>query len=734
MMWPGNCGHRMTKDKLSVVIDGINIEVTEHATVMEVAQGAGIYIPALCYHPALKPLPESRPELACGLCVIDLDGVSGFPLACTTTVFEGMVVHTDTPEVRGLRCEKLKTILLEHPHACFTCDRAETCGPNDLCKANVPPSERCVTCPKNGRCELQNIVRHIGLDDSTLPYIPKGLAKGKREPLFDRDPNFCVLCGRCVRVCHDVLGVGAISFIQDDDRIVVGPTSGTSYKDSGCRFCGVCVELCPTAALMDQGERWLPFPDRRAALVPCTHNCPAGIDVSRYVHLIGAGRYDEAATVIKKRVPFPRVLGHVCTHPCEVKCRRGELNEPIAIRLLKRFALECSIGGAKPRVFLPTGKRVAIVGSGPAGLTAAYYLNRQGHSVTVFDEQPRPGGMMRIGIPEFRLPRDVLDADIGEICEAGVDIQMDQRIESLDDLWTQGFDVIFLAIGAHHELRMGIEGEDIPGVIGGISLLREVNLGTEVRIGNRVAVVGGGGTAIDVARVALRLGAGEVVLLYRRKKADMPAKPDEVEEAVREGIKLEFLVAPSRLHGDGGVVIMECARTKLGRPDASGRKSVEPITGSEFSLRFDTVIIAVGHTPRIPLGFSVQVENGYTLQVDIESLATSREGVFAGGDVVTGPASIVEAIAVGIRAAISIDKYLGGNGVIDEAFASCEKSDFWLGRREGFGDMSRISAPALPPEERRSSFAATELSLGKEAAIAEAQRCLQCELRLRLPP
>jgi len=460
---------------------------------------------------------------------------------------------------------------------------------------------------------------------------------------------------------------------------------------------------------------------------PCSHTCPAGVDVPRYLRLIGQGQFDQALAVIREKLPFPSICGHVCPHPCEAKCRREQVDEAIAIRALKRFAAESGNGlwKVKAKMAPATGKRVAIVGSGPAGLTAANYLAKQGHAVTVFEALPEPGGMMRYGIPEYRLPREVLAGEIEEIRNTGVDIRTNTKVNSLDELFEDGYNAIFLAIGAHQGAKLGIEGEDSPEVMEGVSFLREISMGNKVRVGDRVAVIGGGNVAIDASRTALRLGAREVTVIYRRTRAEMPASREEVEEALHEGVRIEFLTAPTRIERKDGTVALTCTRMELGAVDASGRRRPVPIKGSEFSPDFDTVITAIGQVPEAPEQFGLPLGKGNTFQVDLDTLATTREAVFTGGDAVTGPATVIEAIAAGRRAAISMDKYLGGSGVIDETLVPPEEEVLPEIEEE---EKPRISIPSLPLCDRLNNFAEVELSLSEEAAVEEARRCLRCDL------
>ena len=719
-------------DKIKLTIDGVEVEVDKGATVLQAAQSAGIYIPSLCYHPDLTPYG------GCRLCVVEIENMRGLPTACTTPAADGMVVTTDTERLQELRRAFLQLILTEHPNACLTCHRRERCGPYDICLRNVSVTERCVSCPNNGQCELQYLVDYIGMRDISLPYRYKELPVDySREPLIKRDYNLCILCGRCVQMCADVRGIGAVSFINRGFETVVGTAYDRPLQDSGCRFCGACVEVCPTGALMDTGSEYLPDGDPESTAVPCRYACPAGINVPLYVYLIGEGKYQDAIAVIREKVPFPGVLGRVCIHPCEEACRRSALNEPISIRFMKRFVADRDKGAWKKlsKKLPSTGKKVAIVGSGPAGLTAGYYLAKAGHAVTVFEQFSRAGGMMRVGIPDYRLPPEILDGEIEVIKSAGVDIKLNARIESVDSLFEQGFDAVFLGPGAHRGMTLGVEGEDSPGVFDGASFLRDANLGVKVDLGNKVAVIGGGNVAIDSARVALRLGAKDVTIVYRRTRAEMPASPEEVEAALEEGIKIEFLTGHLKVRQEAGHLVMTCNRNELGEPDASGRRRPVPIRGSEFDAEYDSIIGAIGQRPDIPADFKVKTGRGDVIQANPVTLATSREGVWAGGDAVTGPDSVIRAIAAGRTAASSIDRYLGGSGIIDEQLTRERQINICPGiTAEDFNNRPRVKMPCLPPEKVTSNFTEVELGLPEDGVVAEGKRCFQCGVRLQISP
>jgi formate dehydrogenase beta subunit len=714
-------------DEITVTIDGKELKTREGITVLRVAQEAGIYIPALCDHPDLTPVGY------CGLCLVEVEG-GGEIQACKTEAKDGMAVMTDTPAIQNKREEALEKILTEHPHMCLDCWRRERCEPFDICLRSTAVTQHCVYCPKNGHCELQKVVDYIGIRPE-IPFHSKEYPVEKDNPFFIRDYNLCIACGRCVRVCRDVRGVGVYVLDDEENPTKVLTAKGGSTQDSGCRFCFACVEVCPTGAIIDREVEKL-YADREAYIVPCSNACPAHIDIPRYVDYIAQEKYNEALAVIREKVPFPGTLGRVCIHPCEEACRRSQLNDPISIKELKRAAADR--GGDQwklnSKVSEPTGKRVAIVGAGPAGLTAAYYLAKSGHEATVFEALPEPGGMMRVGIPEYRLPRDILADEIQIIRDVGVNIITNTRIESIESLFEQKYDAVLLSIGAHQGTKIGVEGEDLPGVMDGASFLREVNLGKKVRLGDKVAVIGGGNSAIDSARVALRSGAREVTIIYRRTRTEMPASPEEVEDAIQEGIKINFLQNPSKITRNSNGLDVECIRMQLGEPDASGRRRPVPIPGSEFTTYFDSVIAALGQIPEIPSKFTVKVSRGNTLQIDNATLQTSIKGVFAAGDAVTGPASVIGAIAAGRQSAISIDKYLGGSGIIDEVLAPDEKRSGWLGKDDEFANRRREEPDLIPVEKRIDNFVEVKPVLAPPEAKREANRCFRCDLRLKLTP
>jgi formate dehydrogenase beta subunit len=467
---------------------------------------------------------------------------------------------------------------------------------------------------------------------------------------------------------------------------------------------------------------------------PCKAACPANIDVPRYIRFIAEGKTREALDVIRAKVPFPSVLGRVCPRPCESECRRRELDEAVSICHLKRFVADFheNLWSHHLHPGIPArssnGKKVAIIGSGPTGLTAAYYLANLGYSATVFESMERPGGMMAFGIPAYRLPRDILDTEI-RLLPSSVKMKLGTRIESLGELFDQGFHAVFVALGAQESIRPGIKGEDCPGVMDGLSLLRDINLGREVRLGEKVAVIGGGNVAVDCSRSALRLGAKEVSVIYRRSRIEMPAYRDDIELALREGVDFLFLSGPQSIVPDGAMLKLLLIRMELGDPEADGRRRPIPIKGSEFDVKFDNIIVAVGQRPNIPKAFRLASTPRGTIQVDPENLTTSRKGVFAGGDVVSGPSSVIHAIAMGRTAAGSIDRYLGGEGLIDLVPAlSVENPQVPYGNETIY--RNRVHPPVLEKKKCLESFSEVIQGYALNQAKEEAQRCLRCDQQI----
>jgi NADH-quinone oxidoreductase subunit F len=478
---------------------------------------------------------------------------------------------------------------------------------------------------------------------------------------------------------------------------------------------------------------------------PCQHTCPVGINIPKYVAHIATGEYLEAIETIRERNPFPGICGRICHHPCEGRCRRGELDEPVDIRALKRFAADWYFDHASelpdPVPFPKTkSQKIAVVGAGPCGLSCAYFLAQMGYPTTIFEVLPVGGGMLSVAIPDFRLSREVIEKEIEYIIKCGVEIKFDTPVNvnfTVEDLRRSGFEAIFIAAGAQRSQRIGIPGEieDLEGFYHGLRFLRDVKVGKPVRIGRHVAVIGGGNVALDASRTSLRLGADEVDILYRRSREEMLVTEVEYNEALAEGVRINFLVSPTRIVSDKWTVTgLQCIRMSLAEPDASGRRRPIPIPGSEFFVEADTVIAAVGQAPDLsflPPDSALERTRWERLVVDENRLATNLAGVFAGGDFVSGPGMVIDAIAAGRRAAIAIDKYLKGDttrveiydlkpSMIEEVISK-EEEETWEPQLRP--EMSR-----LPIEERKRSFKETELGFSDEKARQEAKRCLRCDL------
>lgn len=509
-----------------------------------------------------------------------------------------------------------------------------------------------------------------------------------------------------------------------------------------CTGCGRCMEVCPLDQYLHPPLTRSPAycPSRALELdkrkpSPCRTSCPLGVNVQAYMALTAAGRFEEALEVIRQDNPLPGVCGRVCHHPCEESCRRRELDQPLAIRDLKRFLADHRLKqktSRPPRAPQPRRQeKIAVIGSGPAGLTAAHFLSRAGFGVTIFEALPEPGGMLRWGIPAYRLPREVLAQEIQEILDAGVELRTGVRVGQ-DLLFTElvrQYRSIFLAVGAQQSHGLGVPGEETAGVLAAVEMLRAFNLGEGFAVGKKVAVVGGGNSAIDAARTAIRRGADAVTIYYRRERRDMPAGEDELQAAEAEGVKIEYRVGPVRVvAAEGRVAGLELIRMQPGEVGPDGRRRPEPVSGSEFQVAADTVISAIGQRPVLdflPADCGVKLAKT-TIAVD-DRFQTARPGVLAGGDAVTGPGTVIEAMAQGRRAAAQIIEHLTGTPAPElTRTLETRAGEDYVPISESVAQEPRQEMAQRQPKARRRDFSEVDLGLSEAQAVAEAKRCLQC--------
>ncbi len=572
------------------------------------------------------------------------------------------------------------------------------------------PTNDCAMCILSPK--LVEVGRHLNIELLTLAQVKdvsgrpgSFTVKVLQEPRFI-DPSKCTGCGECAKVC---------------------PVVRPSEYD---------MALAERKAAYRRYAQAVPgsFAIEKHGTSPCKVACPAHISVQGYVALAARGQYGEALKLVKEENPLPAICGRVCHHPCEAACKRGELDEPVAIDSIKRFVADLDLRSETR--FVPETKpkrdeKVAVIGSGPAGLSCAYYLAIEGYAVTVFEKLLVLGGMLSVGIPSYRLPRDIIAAEIDVIRDMGVAFRTGVEIGrdvTIAELRQQGFRAFFVAIGAHECKALGIPGEDLRGVYPGVDFLREVNLGGSIPLGDRVAVIGGGNVAMDCVRTALRTGSSKPFILYRRGIEEMPANEEEIEECREEGIEILTLTHPVRVIGEGGAVkAIECVRMRLGAPDASGRRRPEVVPESELVIEVDAVIPAIGQesdwaclTPEC----ACQLSDWGTLRVDPLTLQSDDADIFAGGDAVTGPKTVIEAIAAGKQAAVSIDRFLRGQDLREGR----EKE--WQAvqdvRTEGYDRIPREHMPRMAPEARRAGFDEVQLGFTEEQVRREAERCLSC--------
>lgn len=553
----------------------------------------------------------------------------------------------------------------------------------------------------------------------------------------------CEQCGCCASACpvtgKDGFNVRRMVRYIEMDLAQEAADSGMAWT---CTTCGRCETVCPNGIAVLDILRPLRVLGPEEALPPdgpppCASACPAGIDIPGYLRLIALGKPEEACAVILEKVPFPGILGRVCMHPCETECRRGEVNQPVSICALKRYAADKAgdVFERNTRVASATGKKAAVVGAGPAGLTAAFYLRKKGHDVTVFEARPKAGGMMRYGIPSYRLPEEVLDREIDRVIGIGIQLETGKRLgKDLDlEALRKDYDAVFLAPGLQESRRIELEGADSKDVLWGVDFLSDVSEGKGADLKERVVVVGGGNVAVDVALTALRMGAGEVTMACLEKREEMPASDWEIEQALEEGVRLMPAWGPKKILESGGnisgIELVQCASVF----DENGA-FCPAFNDLTETVEADQVILAIGQAA--DLSFSerggLPVDRGL-IAVDAESMETGLPGVYAGGDAGKGPGAIIDAIAAGRKAAAAMDRFLGGDGDIEETLAERPDTSSYDGARErGFADRIRTKAPELPLEERLKGFDEVEECLSDEQAVYEASRCLQCDLELCL--
>jgi NADPH-dependent glutamate synthase beta subunit-like oxidoreductase len=683
-----------------LAINDKQIEANEGMSVLNAALGAGIYIPHLCGHPDLEAVG------GCRLCSVEIEGMEQAVPSCMIKVQEGMKVTVHGPIADKTRKTAMELILATHP-------------------------ADCTGCPKYGKCELQSMYQYLGVGPERWKKKIRTVPTDDSNPLIRHLFTRCVRCGRCVRACRELRGVKVLDFQRTEEGVRIGTDGNTSLKEAGCKFCGACIEVCPTGSIMDalgQINEEVSYGER---VVPCRTACPAHTDIPRYLRYIKEGEYEKATAVIREKLPFPETLGCICSHVCETACKRNELGEPLSICKLKRAAAAVHSDDWKKnrKTAAPTGKKAAVIGAGPAGLTAAYYLAKKGHEVTVFESNEKAGGQCRYGIPSYRLPDEVVDREISDILEVGVRLKVNTTAVAPKVLLKQGYDTVLIATGTHKGTLLPLEGNKLSGVMLNTDFLKNARRNKISDLGKKVMVLGGGNVAYDCARIALRLGAEEVHIACLESRDKMTAAAEEIQEGSDEGIILHSGHTFLRITGNTKVQGVELQKVEKFYFDENRKVVIELVEGFREIIPVDHVIFAVGQAPDGTEKFGIELNPGSYVKVN-SSFSTSMPGVYGAGDVVTGTKSVIEAIAAGRQSAMEMDRYLGGDGDISEKLLDKETADPFLGRTEDFGNLERLLPSLMDPQERKKSFAAVEQTFTCEEAECEAGRCLQCDLRL----
>ena len=700
---------------MKLTINGQQVEAAPGTTVLDAALDAGIFIPHLCKHPDLEAVG------GCRLCMVSVDGSDEPVCACKTQVADGMVVDSAAECAERVRKTAMELILATHP-------------------------TDCTGCPKYGSCELQSMYQYMGVSPTKWRVKSRVVSTDESNPLITHMFTRCIRCGRCVRACNDLRGVGVLGYQHTEQGIRIGTDGLVSLEEAGCRFCGACVEVCPTGSIVDVLREASSGTSRADEVVPCRGTCPAHVDIPDYLRRIREGKWGEAAAVVREKVPFPETLGSICTHNCESACKHNELDHaPVSVCRLKRAAAVRDDGAWKNLVRHEplTGKKVAVVGAGPAGLTAAQFLAQKGHAVTVFEANEKVGGQMRYGIPAYRLPDEVVDGEVAAILETTqaadadprITIKCNQRVAKPAELLDSGFDAVLVAVGTHEGVRLGMPGCDLDGVYINTDFLKAARMGQPMDASGNVVVLGGGNVAYDCARTAVRLGAGSVHMACLESIDAMTSTPEERAEGAEEGIELHDAYAFTSINESepgsgrvGSVTVHKIARFYF---DEDHRPVTELVEGGELTLPADHVVFAVGQKPQGTVDMGLELTHGPYVVADDEG-RTSMAGIWSAGDCVTGTKSVIAAIEAGRVCASSIDRALGGDGDISACLTSHEAPSPWIGPRpEGF-DAGRVEPRIADATERSLTFEAFECPYTEAEAQCEASRCLQCDLRLTL--
>lgn len=687
---------------VNIKINGKHLQVEEGTTILKAALDAGIYIPHLCHHPNL------RAHEACRLCMVELKPEGKIVSSCATMAEDGMEIEVSTPKADNLRRLALELIFTMHPSDCSTC-------------------------PKYSNCELQSIQQYLGVRDARLHRVESGRLQDDRNPLFIRDPKRCIQCGRCVRACQELRGVKVMTYLHDETGTRVGVRGDLLMGDGGCKFCGTCVAVCPTGALRDKDGVFKTDVPWNQAVVPCQNACPAHIDIPRFLRKVKKDDPSGAAAVIRERVPFPCSLGMVCIHFCEDDCRRGKVNESVSICRMKRYSAvnDDKSWKLRRRINPDTGKKVAVIGGGATGLTAAYYLRKQGHQVTLFEKQEDLGGQMRFGLPEHRLPKEILHGEVEDILDVGIDVRLNSPVTNPTAL-AEAYDAVLIASGTPTGSKIPLPGHEAPNVYTALELLGRANRGQEIEQVRKAFIIGGGNVAFDIARTLRRRGV-EVDLACLEPRDRMTSTEEEIGEGIEEGVQIHPGTSFVRIvtEESGRAVGVETKKVKEFAFDENG--ALRLTTEDElYTYETDMVIFAVGQKAEL-FDSEAGLEQGKANVVLQEKTGSyqvkGHENIFVAGDAATGTKYVVWAVAAGRGAASEIDKYLGGDGCIDEALLDQEPYEPYIGREEGFYKLERRHEETAAPEERIGNSKPISVAFCREEACGEASRCFQCDLR-----